>query len=146
MTPNQITGGRVALAFAAVGLFTFAGWNAWADAIALVMILAAISLDALDGYVARKRNLATALGAQLDILGDRAVENLFLTFFATTGQVSLWVPVFFFLRGMLTGFLRSLAAREGRGGFLRGAVVDDDPRSYNARSCGCRVCHSVACS
>jgi len=114
MTPNQITLLRVLMGFAAVALFAR---NFWCDVAALVLTIAAITLDALDGYLARRRKLATPLGAQLDILGDRVVENLFFTFFAVTGLVSLWVPVLFFVRGTSTDFLRGLAARAGRNGF-----------------------------
>ena len=114
MTPNQITLLRVLMGFAAVALFAR---NFWCDLAALVLTIAAITLDALDGYLARRRKLATPFGAQLDILGDRVVENLFFTFFAVTGLVSLWVPVLFFVRGTSTDFLRSLAARAERSGF-----------------------------
>ncbi|HVB36593.1 MAG TPA: CDP-alcohol phosphatidyltransferase family protein [Candidatus Acidoferrales bacterium] len=114
MTPNQITLLRVLMGFAAVALFAR---NFWCDVAALALTIAAITLDALDGYLARRRKLSTPLGAQLDILGDRVVENLFFTFFAVTGLVSLWVPVLFFVRGASTDFLRSLAVRAGRAGF-----------------------------
>jgi len=121
MTPNQITAARVAMAFGAVALF---GRNAWADAAALALTIAAIGLDALDGHLARRRKLSTPLGAQLDILGDRVVENLFFTFFAVTGLVSLWVPVTFFARGALTDFLRGLAALTGRSGFGKNSMLE----------------------
>jgi phosphatidylglycerophosphate synthase len=114
MTPNQVTLTRVAAAFAAVALFTLCGDSLTADVAAVLLTVAAIALDGLDGYLARTRNLATPLGAQLDILGDRVVENLFFTFFAVSGLISLWVPVLFFVRGTLTDFLRSLASRAGR--------------------------------
>ncbi|MGB7023400.1 MAG: CDP-alcohol phosphatidyltransferase family protein [Candidatus Acidiferrales bacterium] len=120
MTPNQITLLRVLMGFAAVALFAR---NFWCDVAALVLTIAAITLDALDGYLARRRKLATPLGAQLDILGDRVVENLFFTFFAVTGLVSLWVPVLFFVRGTSTDFLRSLAARAGRNGFCANSML-----------------------
>jgi CDP-diacylglycerol---glycerol-3-phosphate 3-phosphatidyltransferase len=118
MTPNQVTAIRVAMAFAAVAVF----WGSdasgtltyWAGAAGLALIVAAIALDGVDGWLARRRNLATPLGGQIDILGDRIVENLFFTFFAVTGLVSLWVPVVFFARGMLTDFLRSVAERAQR--------------------------------
>jgi CDP-diacylglycerol--glycerol-3-phosphate 3-phosphatidyltransferase len=109
------------MAFAAVALF---GHNFWMDLGALALTVAAIGLDALDGYLARRRKLATPLGAQLDILGDRVVENLFFTFFAVTGLVSLWIPVLFFVRGALTDFLRGLAARTGRSGFGRNSMLE----------------------
>ena len=84
MTPNQVTAARVVAAFAAVALFTFGHDALLADVTAILLTIAAIALDGVDGYIARKRNLATPLGAQLDILGDRVVENLFFTFFAAS--------------------------------------------------------------
>src|SRR5271156_4842852 len=117
MTPNQVTVARVAAAFAAVGLFTFFGDALAADIAAVVLTVAAIALDGVDGYLARTRGMATPLGAQLDILGDRVVENLFFTFFAVAGLVSLWLPILFFVRGTATDFLRGLASRAGRSGF-----------------------------
>lgn len=121
MTPNQITALRVAMGFVAVALF---GRGLWFDASALALTVGAISLDAVDGYLARRRQLATPLGAQLDIIGDRVVENLFFTFFAVTGLVSLWIPVFFFVRGTLTDFIRGVAARAGRSGFGKSSMLE----------------------
>jgi CDP-diacylglycerol---glycerol-3-phosphate 3-phosphatidyltransferase len=117
MTPNHVTATRVAAAFAAVALFTFFGDALAADIAAVLLTVAAIALDGVDGYLARRRGLATPLGAQLDILGDRVVENLFFTFFAVAGLVSLWLPILFFVRGTATDFLRGLASRAGRSGF-----------------------------
>ncbi len=113
ITPNQITALRVATAFVAVALF---GRNPWANLAALAITVGVIALDGVDGYIARRRNLATPLGAQLDILGDRVVENLYFTYFAVCGLISWWVPVLFFLRGTLTDFIRALAARSSRAG------------------------------
>jgi CDP-diacylglycerol---glycerol-3-phosphate 3-phosphatidyltransferase len=124
MTPNQVTLTRVAAAFAAVALFTHLGNRLAADLAAVALTVAAIALDGVDGYLARTRGLATPLGAQLDILGDRVVENLFFTFFAVSGLVSLWVPVLFFVRGTLTDFLRALAARTGRSGFGGNSMLE----------------------
>jgi CDP-diacylglycerol---glycerol-3-phosphate 3-phosphatidyltransferase len=124
MTPNQITAARITAAFAAVALFTFFGAAPAADLAAVMLTIAAIALDGVDGYIARTRGLATPLGAQFDILGDRVVENLFFTCFAVSGLVSLWVPVLFFVRGTLTDFLRSVAARSGRGGFGRNSMLE----------------------
>ncbi len=114
MTPNQITALRVVMAAVAIVLF---GHSPVANRTALALTISAVFLDAVDGWVARRRNLATPLGAQLDILGDRVIENLFFTFFAVAGLISLWVPLFFFVRGTATDFLRQRAARRGRNGF-----------------------------
>jgi CDP-diacylglycerol---glycerol-3-phosphate 3-phosphatidyltransferase len=117
VSPNQVTVTRVVAAFAAVGLFTFFGNALAADIAAVALTIAAIALDGVDGYLARSRGMATPLGAQLDILGDRVVENLFFTFFAVAGLISLWLPILFFVRGTVIDFLRGLAARAGCSGF-----------------------------
>jgi CDP-diacylglycerol---glycerol-3-phosphate 3-phosphatidyltransferase len=124
MTPNQVTLARVAAAFAAVALFTAGKKVLAAELAAVALTVAAIALDGLDGYLARTRGLATPLGAQLDILGDRVVENLFFTCFAVSGLISLWVPVVFFVRGAFTDFLRGLAARAGRTGFAGNSMLE----------------------
>lgn len=127
MTPNQITIARVAMGFLAVAIFASARGSAaaaGANLLGVALILAAIALDAVDGYVARRKRLATPLGAQLDILGDRVLENLFFTYFAVCGLISLWVPVVFFVRGTATDFLRSLAAAQGREGFGRNSMLE----------------------
>ena len=128
VTPNQITFLRVALAFVAVGLFAISRpgtpASARASLAALGLIVAAITLDAVDGYIARRKHLATPLGAQLDILGDRVIENLFFTYFAVCGLISVWVPVVFFVRGTVTDFIRGLAALEGHHGFGRNSMLE----------------------
>jgi CDP-diacylglycerol---glycerol-3-phosphate 3-phosphatidyltransferase len=124
MTPNQITALRVAAAFAAVALFMLFGRHLVTDFVAVGLTVAAIALDGLDGYVARTRGLSTSLGAQFDILGDRIVENLFFTFFAVTGLISIWIPILFFVRGTLTDFLRGLGAQRGRIGFGREGMLE----------------------
>ena len=113
-TPNRITLLRVGIGFAAVCLF---GYETWTNLAAVVLTVASIALDALDGHIARRRKLATPMGAQLDILGDRVIENVYFTYFAVVGMVSLWLPVLFFVRGTATDFLRGLAAKAGRAGW-----------------------------
>jgi len=113
-TPNKVTALRVAVGFAAVSLF---GRGAWANLTAVGLTVAAIGLDALDGHIARKKKIATPMGAQLDILGDRMIENVYFTYFAVVGMVSLWLPVLFFARGAATDFLRGLAMKAGHSGW-----------------------------
>jgi len=93
------------------------GRGAWANLAGVGLTVAAIALDALDGHLARRKNLATPEGAQIDILGDRMIENVYFTYFAVIGMVSLWLPVLFFARGAATDFLRGLAAKAGRSGW-----------------------------
>jgi CDP-diacylglycerol---glycerol-3-phosphate 3-phosphatidyltransferase len=110
----------VMIGFAAVSLF---GRGPWANLGAVMLTVASIALDALDGHLARRKNLATPLGAQIDILGDRMIENVYFTYFAVVGMVSLWLPVFFFARGAATDFLRGLALRAGHSGWGANAML-----------------------
>ena len=119
-TPNKVTLLRVIVGFAAVGLF---GRGPWANLAAVALTVTAIALDALDGHIARQKNLATPLGANIDILGDRMIENVYFTYFAVVGMVSLWLPVFFFARGAATDFLRGLAMRAGHAGWGASATL-----------------------
>jgi CDP-diacylglycerol--glycerol-3-phosphate 3-phosphatidyltransferase len=120
-TPNKITALRVLTGFAAVSLF---GRGAWANLAGIALTVAAIALDALDGHLARRRNLSSPVGARVDILGDRMIENVYFTYFAVVGMVSLWLPVFFFARGAATDFLRGLAAKAGRTGWGASAMLN----------------------
>jgi CDP-diacylglycerol--glycerol-3-phosphate 3-phosphatidyltransferase len=86
-----------------------------AGAAALAVTISAIALDALDGWLARRLKMATEFGAQFDVLGDRLLDNLYFIFFAANGQIPVWVPVIFFVRGAVTDFLRSVAARGAAG-------------------------------
>ena len=119
-TPNKVTALRVVVGFAAVSLF---GRGAWANLAAVALTVTAIALDALDGHIARKKRLASPVGAQIDILGDRMIENVYFTYFAVVGMVSLWLPVFFFARGAMTDFLRGLALRAGHSGWGANAML-----------------------
>src|SRR5438045_2885210 len=120
-TPNKSTLLRVAVGFAAVSLF---GRGAWGNLLAVALTVASIALDALDGHLARKKKMATPVGAQLDILGDRLIENVYFTYFAVVGMVSLWLPILFFARGAATDFLRGLASKAGRSGWGANAMVE----------------------
>src|ERR1700693_4567200 len=119
-TPNKVTLLRVAVGFAAVCLF---GRGPWANLAAVALTVTAIALDALDGHLARKKKMATPVGAQLGILGDRMIENVYFTYFAVVGMVSLWLPVFFFARGAATDFLRGLAMKAGHSGWGANAML-----------------------
>jgi CDP-diacylglycerol---glycerol-3-phosphate 3-phosphatidyltransferase len=144
-TPNKVTCLRVVVGFISVGLF---GQNAWLNLLAVALTVTAIALDALDGHIARTRQLATPEGAQIDILGDRMIENMYFTYFAVVGMVSLWLPMLFFARGATTDFLRGLAMKAGHSGwgveamlqnkFARAVVASRWSRgAYATMKCAC---------
>src|SRR5262249_47886286 len=144
-TPNKVTALRVVVGFAAVACF---GRGAWLRLAAVAPPRACLPFYALYGHHPRRKNLATSLGAEIDILGDRMIENVYFTYFAVVGMVSLWVPVLFFARGAATDFLRGFALRAGPSGWganplLRtawGRAIVGSPLSrglYAAMKCLC---------
>jgi phosphatidylglycerophosphate synthase len=120
-TPNKVTTLRIIAGFLAIALF---GPDPWRNLAAVLLTVSSVALDALDGHLARKRSMATAMGAQLDILGDRMIENLYFTYFAVVGMVSFWLPVLFFARGASVDFVRGLAFKTaGRFGWGAHAML-----------------------
>jgi phosphatidylglycerophosphate synthase len=116
VTPNKVTVLRMFVAGTAIGFYAAGSHSSAAFAFgicALAFTICAIGLDGVDGYLARRLHMTSAIGAQLDILSDRVIENLFFIYFAASGQISVWVPVVFFVRGVLTDFLRGIAATRG---------------------------------
>ncbi len=114
MSPNLITLIRVIMAFASVALFHTGPVGSLAALGLLVMTLA---LDAVDGYVARRRKQTSDIGAAFDIAADRIVESVYWVFFATSGLISFWIPVIVIARGGFTDFLRAIALTQGRTAF-----------------------------
>jgi len=119
-TPNRVTLLRVGVGFVAVSLF---GRGPRMNLLAVALTVTAIALDGLDGYLARKKKMATPEGAQIDILGDRMIENMYFTYFAVVGMVSLWLPMLFFARGAATDFLRGLVMKAGHSGWGSNAML-----------------------
>src|SRR5699024_5758572 len=69
--------------------------------------------DGLDGFIARKFNESSKLGAVLDIMGDRIVENIYWMTFCALGWINVVVPIIVLTRGIITDSLRSLALEKG---------------------------------
>lgn len=85
--------------------------------LAILLSIVIIVLDALDGYVARKRNEVTQFGGVLDITGDRIVENVFWIVFADLDIIPMWIPIIVMSRGFMTDAIRSQALTEGKTAF-----------------------------
>ncbi len=118
MSPNMITLIRVFMTFGSIALFE-AGkkFGPYAGMAALVILILTLALDAVDGYVARRKGLTSDLGAAFDIAADRIVESAFWVYFASVGLVSYWLPVIVIVRGGFTDFLRSIAFAHGQTAF-----------------------------
>ena len=77
------------------------------------LTIAVIAMDALDGYLARKLNESSKLGAVIDILGDRIVEQAYWVAFVTLGWLPMWVALTVIVRGIVVDGLRSMALEQG---------------------------------
>ena len=73
--------------------------NAAAGIWALILTIIAFAMDGLDGYIARKFNESSKLGALLDIMSDRIVENTYWILFAVMGWISIIFPLVAITRG-----------------------------------------------
>jgi len=78
-----------------------------------VLTVVVIAMDALDGYLARKLNESSKMGAVIDILGDRIVEQVYWVTFLALGWLPLWVPLIVIVRGIVLDGLRSMALEQG---------------------------------
>ena len=111
---NIITLSRIFLAFIAMGLLFIGSKNAPDYAhVSVIITIFVMWFDGLDGYIARKFNETSKLGAVLDIMGDRIVENIYWMVFCALGWINVIVPLIVLTRGIITDSLRSLALEQG---------------------------------
>lgn len=108
---NGITITRILLALSVMGMLFIP--SATVYTVCFILTLLIIAMDGLDGYIARKRGETSKLGAVLDIIGDRIVENGYWITFAVLGWVYAWIPLIVVIRGIITDSLRSVALERG---------------------------------
>lgn len=106
---NFISIFRVVLMFVAVYLIIALPNSVTAYIWALILTILAFALDGVDGWVARKFHEESKLGALLDIMGDRIVENTYWILFAVQGWISIIFPLIALTRGFVTDTIRSAA-------------------------------------
>lgn len=109
--PNAVTIGRVFLALGTVSLL----WNPQESVrwTAFILTILVIWGDGLDGYLARKLNQTSKMGAVLDIAGDRAVEMTYWIAYAVLNWVPVWIPLLFLVRGTIVDAIRAQAGEQG---------------------------------
>ena len=126
---NAVTIGRIALVpfFAAVLLADGGHSVAWRLVATVVFVVAALT-DRLDGYLARRHNLVTDLGALLDPIADKLLIGTALVILSMFGELYWWVTVVILVRELGITALRFLMLKRAtlpvsRGGKLKTGVL-----------------------
>lgn len=133
---------RIFIAFFAILLlFVPLGW-AYLSSIILTII--AFAMDGLDGYVARKFNETSELGAVLDIMGDRIVEMIYWIAFAALGWLWAIFPIVCVTRAFVTDSLRSVALAQGHTAFGEKSMQSSKIGQFICASKFMRISYAVA--
>lgn len=112
--------------------------------LALVLTIVAFALDGVDGWVARKFNEVSKLGAVLDIISDRIVENVFWIVFAVLGWLPAVFPIVVMTRSFVVDGLRSVAMEQGFTAFGETSMQTDKVGYFICSSKFSRVSYAVA--
>ena len=80
---------------------------------ALVLRGKSSCVDALDGYLARKRGLVSVVGKFLDPLADKLLVMATLVLMVSMGRVPAWAVVIILARELSISMLRTIAISEG---------------------------------
>jgi len=80
-------------------------------------IILIVLLDAIDGWVARKRGETSLLGSVLDIATDRSLEYVLWVVYAHLNLIPIVVPLIVLVRGVTVDAVRSVGMKSGKSAF-----------------------------
>lgn len=111
--PNKLTLLRIVLVPVFVVLLFLGQSNNLLRVLALVVFCIASITDALDGYIARSRNLITNFGKFMDPLADKLLVCSALISFVQIGSVPAWVCIIIIGREFIISGFRLIASDKG---------------------------------
>jgi CDP-diacylglycerol---glycerol-3-phosphate 3-phosphatidyltransferase len=109
--PNVITLVRIALI--PLILFCIDSYNPKLLTLAATLFTIAAASDALDGYLARRMGLVTALGKFLDPLADKLIVLSTLVMLVAKERAPAWLVIVLTARELAVTGLRAIASQEG---------------------------------
>lgn len=118
--------------------------TAWAYVSSIVLTAIAFAMDGLDGYIARKFNETSDLGAVLDIMGDRIVEMSYWIAFSTLGWIWVIFPLICVTRAFVTDSIRSVALAQGYTAFGEKSMQSSKIGTFICASKFMRISYAVA--
>lgn len=126
--PNLITYLRILFVPALVAaLIMDAGEHGSWRWVAAAIFIVGIASDAVDGYLARSRNLISNVGKLLDPIADKAITGTTMVMLSILGELPWWVTIVILVRELGITIWRLIEARRivlpaGRGGKLKTVV------------------------
>lgn len=107
--PNKITTTRLILI--PFCLFALMSNNTIGRIIAVIIFIVSSLTDALDGYIARSKNLITTFGKFMDPLVDKLLVNSVLIALVQLNNLSCWVVIIIIWRELIVTGFRLLAVK-----------------------------------
>lgn len=107
--------------------------------IACVIFVAAMLTDILDGYLARKWNMLTPMGAYLDPLADKLMVTTALIMLIPIGWAPAWVVAVLLCREMTITGLRGIASQQNL--VLAASPLGKTKTAYQSTAIGMLLWH-----
>lgn len=139
---NLITIGRLVLLFVTIALIYTRSYPVLTWCVLLIAIV--FASDALDGFIARRRQSTSEFGAIIDIAGDRVVENALWVVFADLGLIGVWAPLLVLTRGFFVDAMRGMGYSAGKTAFGENTMMRTPISSFIAASRFMRAFYGVA--
>jgi CDP-diacylglycerol--glycerol-3-phosphate 3-phosphatidyltransferase len=108
--PNQITMFRISIIPVLFFLLLSPG-ETGSLVIATLFVIAALT-DLLDGYLARKYEIVTAMGKFLDPIADKLIINTAMILMIPIGRISAWIVAIIIIRDFIVDGIRAIASTE----------------------------------
>lgn len=111
--PNKLTLLRIVLVPVFVVLLFMGQNNILFKILALLVFCVASLTDALDGHIARSRNLITNFGKFMDPLADKLLVCSALVSFVQIGSIPAWIVIIIIGREFIISGFRLIASDKG---------------------------------